>query len=396
MDKGKKVIIAGAGLGGLTAAACLLQRGFDVQVCEQAQTLGEIGAGVQSSANAVKVLYDLGLREALDRIVVRPKAFEYRRFDTAELMHRIPLGEQHEQAHGAPYFHIHRADLHELLVAKVRSLAPDAITLNAKAERFEESADSVTLVLADGRRVSGDVLVGADGIKSALRPQILGETPVSYTGDVAWRAVIPVERLPAGIMDRVSTVWCGPKKHAVMYYLRGGALMNFVGLVEHAQPETESWTQKRPWEDLKADYTGWHPTIQTVIDAIPRDGCFRYALNNRPPVGGWSTGRVTLLGDAAHPTLPYIASGAAMAIEDAAVLARCLAGGSTASRALQAYQEARVERTSRVVRESTESRGLYRIESEEEMRQAFQKKDLTKSRAGWLYSYDPLTVPLPL
>jgi salicylate hydroxylase len=395
MDKGTKVIIAGAGLGGLTAAACLLKRGFDVRVCEQAHTLGEVGAGIQSSANAVKVLYDLGLRDELEPIVVRPKAFEFRRFDTAELMHRIPLGAQHEAAHGAPYFHIHRADLHELLVRKVRSLAPDAILLNARAERFEESADGVTLVLADGRRVAGDVLVGADGIRSAIRPQILGETPVTYTGDVAWRAVIPVERLPAGIMDRVSTVWCGPKKHAVMYYLRAGALMNFVGLVEHAQPETESWTQKRPWEDLKADYAGWHPTIQTVIDAIDRDGCFRYALNDRPPVGGWSTERATLLGDSAHPTLPYIASGAAMAIEDAAVLARCLVASGSVKAALQAYETARVERTARVVIESTESRGLYRIEDENEMREAFRRKDLGRNRAEWLYAYDPLTVPLP-
>jgi salicylate hydroxylase len=395
MGQRGKIVIAGAGLGGLTAAACLLQRGFRVRVYEQASALGEVGAGIQASANAVKVLYDLGLREALDRIVVRPKAFEFRRFDSAELMHRIPLGQQHEGAFGAPYFHIHRADLHELLVEKVRSLDPEAIVLDARTDHFEESADAVTLVLADGRRISGDVLVGADGIRSAIRPQILGETPVSYTGDVAWRAVVPVERLPADIMDRVSTVWCGPKKHAVMYYLRAGALMNFVGLVEHAQPESESWTQKRPWEELKADFAGWHPTIQTVIDAIDRDACFRYALNNRPPVGGWSTGRATLLGDAAHPTLPYIASGAAMAIEDAAVLARCLAERASAAAALQAYEQARVERTSRVVIESNESRGLYRIEDEQAMREAFRQKDLTKSRAGWLYSYDPLTVPLP-
>ncbi|TFY99972.1 FAD-dependent monooxygenase [Ramlibacter rhizophilus] len=390
-----KVIIAGAGLGGLTAAACLLQRGVSVRVYEQARVLGEIGAGVQSSANAVKVLDSLGLREALDRVAVRPKAFEFRRWDSAALMHRIPLGEQHEAQHGAPYFHIHRADLHELLVRKVRSLDADAIVLEAKAQRFEESADSVTLHLEDGRRVSGDVLVGADGIRSAIREQILGQTPVSYTGDVAWRAVVPVERLPPDIMDRVSTVWCGPKKHAVMYYLRSGALMNFVGLVEHAQPEGESWTQKRPWEDLKADYAGWHPTIQTVIDAIDRDACFRYALNDRTPVAGWSTQRATLLGDAAHPTLPYIASGAAMAIEDAGVLARCLAESASVPGALARYEHARTERTARVVRESTASRGLYRIESEEAMREAFRQKDLTRSRAEWLYSYDPVTVALP-
>lgn len=328
----RDVIIAGAGIGGLTAAACLLKKGFRVRIFEQAASLGEVGAGIQSSANAVKVLYDLGLRDELEKVAVRPQAFEFRRFDTAELMHRVALGELHEKTHGAPYFHLHRADIHELLARKVMALDPACISLNARAEGFSESANAVTLRLAGGAKIEGEVLIGADGIKSALRAQILGETPVSYTGDIAWRAVIPVERLPHDIMETVSTVWCGPKKHAVMYYLRAGSVMNFVGLVEHAKPETESWTQKRPWEELKADFVGWHPKIQTVIDAIDRDGCYRYALNNRPPVANWSTNRVTLLGDAAHPTLPYLASGAVMAIEDSAVFARCLADGGGGSR----------------------------------------------------------------
>ncbi|HTK02097.1 MAG TPA: FAD-dependent monooxygenase [Bordetella sp.] len=394
MDSKPKIIIVGAGIGGLTAAASLLKLGFAVQVYEQASTLSEVGAGIQSSANAVKVLYDLGLAEALEKIVVRPRAFEFRRFDTAELMYRIPLGETHERLNGAPYFHIHRADLHELLARAVLSLDPDCIDLGVRALGFEESADSVTLQLADGRSATGDVLVGADGIKSAIRAQILGATPASYTGDIAWRAVVPTARLPSGIMETVSTVWCGPKKHVVMYYLRGGELMNFVGLVEHAHPENESWTQKRPWADLKADFEGWHPTIQTVIDAIDRDGCYRYALNDRAPVDNWSTGRATLLGDAAHPTLPYLASGAAMAIEDGAVLARCLAACPSVPQALRTYQDSRMERTARVVRESAGNRDLYRIEDEEEMRRAFQAMNMSKSRSEWLYSYDPLTVPL--
>jgi salicylate hydroxylase len=271
---------------------------------------------------------------------------------------------------------------------------PDCISLNAKAKHFEESANGVALHLLDGRVIHGDVLIGADGIKSVVRAQILGPTPVSYTGDIAWRGLIPVEKLPKDIMQTVSTVWCGPKKHAVMYYLRAGALMNFVGLVEHDQPEEESWTQKRPWEELKKDFEGWHPSIQTVIDAIDHDACYRYALNNRPPVANWSTERATLLGDAAHPTLPYMASGAAMAIEDAAVIARCLEQCSHVPQALQLFQNMRMERTSKVVLGSTQSRGLYRIEDVEQMRSAFKDQDLTKSRAEWLYSYDPLQVPL--
>ncbi|MDB5770872.1 MAG: monooxygenase [Burkholderia sp.] len=394
MKKDLNIIIAGAGIGGLTAAACLIRKGFKVRIYEQAAALAEVGAGVQTSANAVRVLYDLGLRDELEKVAVRPQAFEFRRFNTAELLHRIPLGEHHEKANGAPYLHLHRADLHDLLARKVQELDPDCITLNARAEGFEESADSVTLKLADGSRITGDVLIGADGIKSSIRTQILGETPASYTGDVAWRAVIPVEHLPKDIMERVSAVWCGPKKHAVMYYLRAGKLLNFVGLVEHDHAEEESWTQKRPWKELKADYEGWHPTIQTVIDAIDKDSCYRYALNNRPPVSNWSTDKATLLGDSAHPTLPYMASGAVMAIEDSAVLARCIEDCASVPEALQRYQRNRLDRTARIVNESTASRGLYRIEDEDEMRKAFHEKNLNKSRAEWLYCYDPLTVPL--
>lgn len=394
MARDTTIVIAGAGLGGLTAAACLLTRGFRVKVLEQASALGEVGAGVQTSANAVKVLDSLGLRAELERVVVRPRAFEYRRFDSGELLHRIPLGEAHEARFGAPYFHIHRADLHEILARKVRSLDPDCIRLNAKATGFTERADSISLDLADGTSVTGDVLVGADGIRSAVRMQIVGPDQPVYTGDIAWRAVVPADRLPAGLIDVVSTVWCGPGRHAVTYYLRAGRLLNFVGLVERERGEEESWTLRRPWAELKADYAGWHPAIQALIDAVDRDACFRWALNNRVPVSNWSTARATLMGDAAHPTLPYMASGAVMAIEDAAVLARCLDGGEPVPAALQRYQRNRLERTARVVNGSTAARSLYRIPDLAAMRAAFHEQNLDKSRSEWLYNYDPLNVPL--
>ncbi len=389
-----KIIIVGAGIGGLTAAAILLRRGFAVEIYEQASVLSEVGAGIQCSANAVKVLYYLGLKEKLDRVGVKPKAFEFRRFDSAELMHRIPLGIEHESKFHAPYYHLHRADIHEILAQCVNELDPNCIHLNSKASGFVESTHGVELDLANGQKIHGDVLIGADGIKSVVRAQILGETPVTYTGDIAWRGVIDVHKLPTDIMDTVSTVWCGPKKHAVMYYLRSGSLLNFVGLVEHDQPENESWTQKRPWQELKNDFVGWHDNIQTVIDALDKDACFRYALNNRPPVSNWSTAKATLLGDSAHPTLPYMASGAVMAIEDAAVLSRCLEINSDVSKALLQFQNNRLERTAKIVNGSTQSRALYRIEDVQAMRDAFHQNDLNKSRSEWLYSYDPLNVEL--
>jgi salicylate hydroxylase len=390
-----KVLIAGAGIGGLAAAACLLKRGFRVRVFEQAPALGEVGAGIQVSANAVKVLYDLGLREALEAVAVKPKAFEFRRFDTGEQLHRVPLneGDNHVRRYGTPYYHIHRVDIHSLLADKVRELDPGCLQLGQRATGFTESGSDVTLHLANGASATGDVLIGADGIKSVVRPLILGATAARFTGQVAWRAVIPVERLPQGIMDRVVTVWCGPKNHAVVYFLRGGRLMNFVGCVER-EWEEESWTAKKPWSELKADYAGWHPDIQSIVDAIDHDACYRWAMNNREPVDRWSTDRVTLLGDAAHPTLPYMAQGAVMSIEDGAVLARALEGSASVPAALDLYQRNRTERTARVVRESTEHGDIYHIADAAEMRRAFEEKNIAKSRDQWLYPYDPLTVEL--
>lgn len=388
-----KIVIAGAGLGGLVAAASLMKEGFDVEVYEQAETLGEVGAGIQVSPSAVKVLFRLGLREELEKIAVRPKAMHFRRFDTGELMATLPLID-HEANFGAPYYHLHRADLHEIILRKVQELNPRCVRTSARAVGFEEHASSVTLLLADGSRASGDLLIGADGIKSVVRNQVLGPSPVTYTGDISWRAVVPVERLPKDLMERVSTIWCGPTRHAVMYYLRDGRLLNFGGAVAREKPADESWTLKRPWEELKADFEGWHPIVQAVIDACDKDQCYQWTLNSRPAASHWSTDRVTLLGDAAHPTLPYMAQGAVMAIEDAAVLTRAIVEAGSLPEALKMYERARIPRTSRIVNESAGMRGIYRIENVDEMRKSFQKRDITKERNSWLYNYDPLTVPL--
>ena len=389
-----KVLIAGAGLGGLTAAACLLKRGFRVHIFEQAAKLGEVGAGVQQSANAVKVLYDLGLRDALDRVGVKPNEYEFRRFDTGELLHRIPFAQAHERNHGAPYYHLHRADFHQILLDKVRSLDANCITLNTRVTGFSENPGGVTFKLSDGSTAAGDVGLGADGIKSAVRAQIVGETRAEYTGYVAWRVTVPREKLPRDFMDLVGTVWCGPRNHCVVYWLRRGELLNFVGCPEDPSWDEESWTQRRPWEELKAAYSGWHPKIQTLIDAAERDQCYRWSLFDRKPIRNWSTERVTLLGDAAHPTLPFIAQGACMAIEDGAVLARALEGAASVPEALDLYQLARVERCARVVTESAEHGTLYHIKDASQMKKAFADRNIARERAQWLFNYDPLRVPL--
>jgi len=205
---------------------------------------------------------------------------------------------------------------------------------------------------------------------------------------------VPREQLPKDIMELVGTVWCGPKNHCVVYWLRRGELLNFVGCPEDASWDEESWNQKRPWQELKGAYAGWHPKIQALIDAADRDQCYRWSLFDRKPIDNWSTERVTLLGDAAHPTLPFIAQGACMAIEDGAVLARALEGAASVPEAVELYQRARVYRCARVVTESAEHGTLYHIKDAADMKKAFADRNIARERAQWLFNYDPLKVPL--
>jgi salicylate hydroxylase len=388
------IAVVGAGIGGLAAAACLLRNGHKVRVYEQAPAISVVGAAVQMSANAVKVLEHLGLKDALEANAVKPKSFEFRRFDTGELLHEIKLGADHEARHGSPYYQIHRVDLHAALLDAVLKVDPQALVLGSRAERVHEDANGAEVVFTDGRKVRADLLVGADGIKSVLRQHVVDEAPVSFTGQVAWRLSIPTERIPVHLRpDVVSSIWCGPKNHAVMYYMRSGDVLNFVGCVERPWEE-ESWTARKPWEELDQDYTGWHPIVRAAIENVDRDQCFRWALNNRVPVMTWSSARVALLGDAVHPTLPYMAQGAAMAIEDAAVLSRAVELDMPMDQALLVYQNHRAPRAARVVNESNEMSDLYHIADAQQMKQAFKDRNIASTRNNWLYPYNPMTVDL--
>jgi salicylate hydroxylase len=388
-----KVLVAGGGIGGLTAACCLTKAGYDVEVFEQAPELSEIGAGIQLSANAMHVLNDLGLGPAISELAVRPAAYVFRLHDSGEEIGRFALADEHDRLNGAPYSQLHRADLHDLLATKLRELN-GTVRLCSRVAGFDESTDGVRVRLIDGSTCSGDLLVGADGVKSAVRAQLAGPDNAVYTGDAAWRLTLPTETLPDGFMGQVMSVWMGPGRHVVCYYLRGGNLLNFVGLVETDEVSEESWNSRFPWENLKRDFEGWHPDIQTIIDKADRNQCFRWSLYYRPPIDNWSSQRVTMLGDAVHATLPYLAQGAAMAIEDGAVLTRALQLRESISDALRLYQRNRIDRTSRIVKGSDANRTLFHMHNQAELRAAFAKRDEGAARNSWLYSYNPLTVEL--
>jgi salicylate hydroxylase len=342
------ILIAGGGIGGLTAALALLDKGFDVDVYEQATQLREVGAGLQLSANGTRVFHALGVGEALKALSCEATGKEVRLWSTGETWKLFDLGAESIARYGFPYFTVYRPDLLGVLGDAVRRKKRDAIHLDSKCLAFSQQEGRVELQLEHGTRVSGDALIGADGVHSRVRQALFGADQPAFTGIIAWRGVIPMERLPAHMARLVATNWIGPGGHIVHYPLRAGRLMNFVGVLERSDWKVESWSTRGSTEELAADFGGWHADIQTMIRSI--DTPYKWALMVRAPMQRWSAGRVSLLGDACHSMLPMLAQGAVMAIEDGYILARCFAeAGSDVPAALERYENARRERTRRVV-----------------------------------------------
>lgn len=390
-----KLLIAGAGIGGLTTALCLSQAGHSVSVFERANEFLEIGAGLQCGANAMHVLASLGLSDALHKLAVTPQRVDFRDFKTGANLHSMTLGDSYYAKYGAPYLHLHRADLHSVLLRALSSEASVVLHLNAQVQSYSEADDSVTLSLQDGRSFSGDCLIAADGVHSVIRNQLLGESRPKFTRNVAWRGVIPVSRLPKNWMDIVVSNFVGPKKHMVLYYLRDKQLANFVGVVEHEHWHEDSWVSQAPWSELKQDFSGWHDSVQSIINVMDKDQCYRWGLFNHAPFNNWSSQRVTLLGDAAHSTLPFMASGAAMAIEDARILQRSLDQEVSVEQGLQCYQRNRKTRTARIQKDSSQAGSLYHFESSLMRKAAFTAlKVISSKKESFLPSYNANTVDL--
>ncbi len=341
-----RILVIGAGLGGLTAASCLRRAGFEVEIFEQAPVLGEVGAGIQLGPNAIRVLYQLGIAEALDRVAVRPQTLDVRDWQSGRIINTITLGDAYEQQYGMPYYHVHRADLHALLVDAFEAVAPNAIRLNSQCVGLHEQGGAVTVHFADGYSATGDVVIGADGIHSAVRTHLFGPETPRFTGMVAFRSTVPIERLPTGFIERRGYNWAGPHHHFVHYLLKGGRLVNCVGICEQTDWRVESWSVAGDLSELRSEFAGWHETIQGLINGM--DHCFKWALYDREPMSQWTVGRVTLLGDACHPMLPFLAQGACMAIEDGYVIAQCLKAQPDSTLALSTYEALRKPRVSRV------------------------------------------------
>jgi salicylate hydroxylase len=384
-----RVLIAGAGIGGLTAALALRQAGLDAHVYEQASVLREVGAGVAISPNAVKVLHRLGLAQALQSVGVVSDSMDSRDWQTGAVLGRVPLADAAVKRWGAPFYHLHRADLHDALRA---ALGDKHITLGARCVAVAQHGTTVELRFADGREAAGELLIGADGIHSVVRDHVAGPDRPIWSRQISWRGVAPaVIGREVGLEVRHHSFW-GPRTIFVCFYVSAGRLVNWVGNTQSDDDwHEESWSARGDREEVLRLFAGWHPQVRELISQTEQ--VFKWALFDRPPLETWTRGQVTLLGDAAHPMLPYMAQGASQSIEDAFVLAHCLAADrDDPQRAIEAYAAHRRERTAAVQAASREASRVVRLTDAEEVQarnaRLAASPEAPIARFDWIWSYD--------
>ena len=371
----RTIAIVGAGMGGLAAAATLLRIGMKVDVYEQAARFARVGAGIQMMPNSMKVLRGIGVEDTLRRTSFKPFSHLSREWDTGRILRELPMP---KDLFGAPYLCMHRADLTDALASAVPA---ECIQFNRKLVGLDPSAAGVRLAFADGSHAVADAVVGADGVHSLVRERVLGPDRPIHKGRIAYRSVFPAERLGGRVLGPSRTKWWGVDRHIVIYYVTAtkSEIYYVTSVPEPADWLTpESWSAKGDVEEVRAAYEGFHPDVRAVLEACP--DCHKWAILEREPLPRWSDGPVVLLGDACHPMTPYMAQGAATAIEDAAVLARCIEAfeGDDLERAFRSYEATRKPRTSRI--QAISSANTWMQGGNED--------------GGWLYGYDAWNVPL--
>lgn len=385
-----RVLIVGGGLSGLVAALALQRFGFDVDVYEQASELGEVGAGLTVGPNASKVLAHLGLEDPLSRAWVVPKQGMTCHYVTGETLHVSPRGQHMIDEYGSPYYFVHRADLHGALVEAIRAHRHDAISAGHRLVDIQQTADTATAVFANGVHASGDAVIACDGIRSTARQLLFDPAPPDFMGYVAWRGLVPRDALVDYPSEPAAALSLGPERSFLRYLVRDRTLINYVAISKAEEWTVESWSEPSTVEELMDHYAGWNDDVRRVIAATPDGQCYKWGLFAREPLATWTQGRITLAGDAAHPMLPFLGQGAAMALEDAMVVARALDAHDDIAAAFAAYESERLERCSWIQKQS-EIRGPEILSQHPE---EYGKKGVVNEDSLGIFRYDATRVPI--
>lgn len=387
--KSLSIGIVGGGIGGLAAALALQRVGFRPVVLEQAPVLSEVGAGISLSPTAAHALNYLGLAETLQTKAYHPEDQCVRHYQDGRPLSWINRGRVLVEKYGERYYLIHRADVHDALAAAVRANDPAAIELNRRCQRVVQDSHGVDVEFTDGTRRRFDALIGADGSRSAVRHEIFGALEPQYTGYIAWRGLVPMEFVPSEILEPPSGVFIGPGHLVNRYPVRNGKLLNFVAFAERQAWTEEGWSIRSTVEELLEEFSGWTPWVLRFMEKVPPHLLFKWGLFDREPLTRWTQGRITLLGDAAHPVLPFLGHGAVLAIEDGVVLARAFAAAESVDEAFARYERARMERAAFVVLESRKAGKMFHSRDTDTYHERTKGKPADEGIG--LFSYNPVT-----
>ena len=377
------IAIVGGGIGGLATALALIQAGFTVTVYERSAELVDQGAGITLAPNATRVLYHLGLGPQLEETSVTPPQTEYRHYRTGAVIMRM-MTRNFLQMYGAPYMRLHRWDLQHAMITRLTEVAPGALRLGASVEQVEPRGERVALKFADGGEVTVDVVIAADGIRSAIREALFHPAPPVFAGFVAWRGLVDTAVLPPHLCE--SAVAFGQGRHINRYLVRRGELLNFIAVAHRDKWEAEGWMIPAPLDEFLAEFASFDEGTRTVISRPVRGQVYKWGLFGRPWLERWSSGRVVLLGDAAHPMLPFLGQGAANALEDAMILTRCLVAESTPERAFALYQQTRAPKVRAATEQAAQRGHRYLGEPNAD--------SLKGNEPGAEYAYDAVAGPL--
>jgi salicylate hydroxylase len=344
------------------------------------------------------VLQSLDLENALLPLVCQAKGKEIRMWNTGQRWKLFDLGDDCLSRFGAPYWMVHRGDLHKILLEAFNARSDKPVRLNARVVSAHSTASGAGFELQDGSQYHAFGLIAADGVHSVLREKLLGEDKAQFTGLLAWRGLVPIHTISSHLQAQVGTNWVGPGAHVITYPVRGGQLMNVVGIIEKDGWRGESWTEQGTHEELLQDFGHWHEDVGELMRKIEQP--FKWALLGRSPQKGWAQGSICLVGDSAHPTLPFLAQGANMAIEDAAVMARCLSLQDTASEAFAQFENLRWQRTADIVNRSSDNAKRFHNPQLSESDKAVDyvsaewEPEKVRRRYDWLFEYDALKIAL--